>query len=679
MVKQQESEILRLLLVTQSSKAINFNSNLLKIVLMVLYDSEADKLTLSEIRTSIIEKYSLEFTEEEILDAINSNKTKDSIVKTNETLRITERGQVFSSNVTKYSLDQKQREKYSKHEQGDAFGVVVNRFAEIYDMRNTTKEEMVSLIERFLYNTFNTNTSTLLSFFISNYQGVDETSTQYSEKEKRLLNDFLNWDDPDKDELVFMIASYCVEYCMLTVKKDYSSYQYIFKGKSFYLDSNVIFRLAGINNAERQAVMASFVKKCQNAGIELKYTNHTYNEITETVKRKVKNIQYLLDGYPMVSLQNIRKYYGNNTDYDFFALYDHWSRNNPDKYNDYESFASSVMQTINKVLMPFKKEDFIDKRTTNQEFKSLASSLQNYKMQQNAKVAGEAIDTDINNFLYVQSKRNRVDSMTIANVADYLISTDANLCEWNKIVVPGAIPIIVRPSVWHSLLLKFKGRAKDDYRAFSLFLNLRYKTDSSDFDSRKPEILSIVQRMDEPVSVKDSILDVISEGLSREYKEITDVNAIIKDATDSVITVEAERKAEGIVKSETFRAKKEGAESTISTIAKVQAKETIEKNNRRLLWLNHLRIVLGIVFFIALVFGIATIVNNSIKIDQIALGGISVEMWLSLAGIVFPILGWFIIPPITRKMEKFTSYDDVYHDILHTLQKQATKSDEDLQ
>ena len=134
MVKQQESEILRLLLVTQSSKAINFNSNLLKIVLMVLYDSEADKLTLSEIRTSIIEKYSLEFTEEEILDAINSNKTKDSIVKTNETLRITERGQVFSSNVTKYSLDQKQREKYSKHEQGDAFGVVVNRFAEIYDI-----------------------------------------------------------------------------------------------------------------------------------------------------------------------------------------------------------------------------------------------------------------------------------------------------------------------------------------------------------------------------------------------------------------------------------------------------------------------------------------------------------------------------------------------------------------
>lgn len=670
---RKESEILRLLLVTQSSKAINFNSNLLKIILMVLYDSQSEKLTANEIRVAIIEKYSLEFTEEEILDAIGSDKSGGSITITSEELKVCERGQVFYRNLTKYSLNQKQREKYFEHEQSDDFGLVVDRFSKQYDMGNTTKDEMVSLIERFLYNTFNTNTSTLLSFFINNYQNVEEITAQYSEEEKNLINDFLNWDDRQKDELVFMVASYCVEYCMLTVKKDYSSYSYIFNGKTFYLDSNVIFRLAGINNTERQTVMASFVKRCQDAGIDLRYTNHTYNEIKETVKRKIINIQYFLNGYHMVSLRNIRKYYGSNADYDFLKLYNQWATDNPDRYNDYEAFASSIMQSIDKILAQFKKEDFIDKKATNQDFENLASNLQNYKIQQNAKVAVEAIDTDINNFLYVQSMRNRVENMTISNVAEYLISTDGNLCEWNKTILPGAIPVVVRPSVWHSLLLKFKGRALDDYRAFSLFLNLRYKTDSSELDSRKPEILSIVQRMDESVSIKDSILDVIYDGLTTEYQEETDVNAIIKSATESVITTEAEKKAKEIITEESSEAKR----TTVEAIAKAQAEEIVEKNKRRLEVIDIFRIILGVVFAIVCFFTVIIMVKNPISPKSLSVGGLPIDTWILIAGLVIPLIGCFVVSPVKKKIEKSTSYDEIYEEIYSNLSRQVNKNDAD--
>lgn len=84
-----------------------------------------------------------------------------------------------------------------------------------------------------------------------------------------MLNKFLNWNNKGKNKIIFFAASYAVDYCMLTVRKNYNSYNSIFQGKIFYLDANVIFRLAGINNQERKVVISSFIDKSIEQGISI--------------------------------------------------------------------------------------------------------------------------------------------------------------------------------------------------------------------------------------------------------------------------------------------------------------------------------------------------------------------------------------------------------------------------
>ena len=157
---------------------------------------------------------------------------------------------------------------------------------------------------------------------------------------------------------------------MLTVKKDFSSYRDIFRGKSFYLDSNVIFRLAGINNEERKIVTSAFIDKCLEEGITVKYTNFTYEEIKETVHNHVETIKKATNGKRMVSVKNWKRFTNPYTNLDFIKLYDEWAKNSKNDYNDFRSFEKYIMNIIQNILRPFKKVDFITYETKDQSFSS---------------------------------------------------------------------------------------------------------------------------------------------------------------------------------------------------------------------------------------------------------------------------------------------------------------------
>lgn len=65
--------------------------------------------------------------------------------------------------------------------------------------------------------------------------------------------------------------------------------------------------------------------------------------------------------------------------------------------------------------------------------------------------------------------------------------------------MPGAVPLVVKPSVWHSLLLKLNSRSDDDFKAFLSFLNLRFSENNRNSDSRRPKILvEVLERSYEP-------------------------------------------------------------------------------------------------------------------------------------------------------------------------------------
>ena len=78
---------------------------------------------------------------------------------------------------------------------------------------------------------------------------------------------------------------------MLTIKKDNILSAELFKGKRFYLDANIIFRMAGVNNEERKTVTTGFVHHCQKAGIELYCTSATLDEVYRVITSQVEFIR----------------------------------------------------------------------------------------------------------------------------------------------------------------------------------------------------------------------------------------------------------------------------------------------------------------------------------------------------------------------------------------------------
>lgn len=119
----KEIDILRLLLVTKSGNSSSFNSNLLKIISMVLFDSEGKKLSVDDIRIQILDKYDLEFTNEEIEQAISQKGS--GIEETFEKKMVYRQGRSFQESKRYFTLLDQTVNKYRENEKNNRLDIIL--------------------------------------------------------------------------------------------------------------------------------------------------------------------------------------------------------------------------------------------------------------------------------------------------------------------------------------------------------------------------------------------------------------------------------------------------------------------------------------------------------------------------------------------------------------------------
>lgn len=656
----KEQEIRRLLLVIEGSNSGSLDTNLVKIVLLTLYDSNLVKMTIDQIRKSIEANYDLQFTNEEIRHAIKNRKEFETEEKHIKTVK---RGQTFEEKVQFYKIEERALQKIKDKENRNSFDTAIERFISEFQDIDWEKDKIKSLLLKFLYNSFLSNKESLLLLIYGGKEEVSREDENYTEEEKYIINSFLNWDNNEKDEIVFSAASYCVDYCMLTVKKDFSNYKDVFKGKSFYLDANVIFRLAGINNEERKIVTREFINKCISSGIKIKYTNFTYEEIVKTVKRNVGWIEKVTGGNRLVSPKHYKNFTPFYRNMDFILLYDKWVNTTEKQYNDYRSFEKFILSIINEVLQEYEKVDYISFQTRDDHFNLYINSLADYKRQQNTSCTDESVNIDVNNYLFIYDMRKSIKGTTFVDVNDYFISTDGNLCEWGKNILPSAVPIAVKPSVWHSLLLKFNGRTSNDYKAFNLFLNLRYRVQGDD-DRRKPEILAIIQKMDEPVDIKNQLLEYINDNFETEFETNELPKNIVEEAKRSVILDEAKRISAENYKKEAPILQESSQKHTVELMARNRAQKKLKRWNAFINITNVTRIIVGVGIFIWII-GCVSTAGFGKTISSLK-EGISSYEWIGLA---ISGISYLLIEPIKLCLNNKMKIEKIYEKELEEIKE----------
>ena len=507
----ERSSYLRLALMFGENKASTFNKNLEKMIALVLFDKYNTGLTIIDIIADIRDKYALDFSDSEIIGTIH-NKNQNRIIQINET-----RDEVLKA----YSITPEEYEKIRKKTDDSSIRKIVELFLKEHEELDISEKTFCDLLVKYLYDVFNSNAETIQALMNGEHLGMKAANCDYSTDEKKILNAFIYWDNLDKNRCVYQLISCCFDYCMMTVRKDKTVYQTIFNQKKFYLDTNIVFRLMGLNNEKRKLVIDAFILKCKETGVEILYSNHTRSELNDTIRYYVGQIKALLADSAPLSVRAISCLDDRMSSSAFYEQYVEWTKDPVNRTSDYSSFERDLRMRTSKILSRFKQVTFDDYSGRNKkEYAEQFESLKQYKIEHRRNTYDPSIKADINNYLYIQERNREKKGENFFATDHYLITADHAFSGWEREKRPGAIPTVVLPSVWYSIILQYAGRTTaDDYSAFTRFLNFSF-SENEPADARKMEILKSVIALQEPVDMKETIIFDIAEKLQHDYKDL---------------------------------------------------------------------------------------------------------------------------------------------------------------
>jgi predicted nucleic acid-binding protein len=453
-----KSELFRLAAVLYADNNYEVSTRVInrKVLDSALLDCDNNDLTIHKIIDYIEDKYSLLIGESEINDIIE--KYPDSFLtnyhKDSKTICLSpKRRGNLESKIKKNNID---------------------TYINLYILDKGGKEESIKkTLYDFLYHMFSINTASFQKLFDSKKDISTLISLQdsnFSTEQIDIINDFLNWDNTDKNKAIFDISSYALEFCLLTNKKGNSNLRLNnLKNKAFYLDTNVIYRAIGINGYDRKKRTSTFLNKFKEAGENLYISSITDEEFRNSIKFYIDKLKSAISPkssskvfLEFRSLKDIHSYYHNwrkdktNSNLDLFQAY---------ILSEYQTFIEHF-----NIKLDYNKPYDLDDKETDEYIKDLISGINNSKPEGKRNYYQSTLN-DAENILWIEEKRDG----KVENIFDtkyFFISSDNQLRKWDY-YRGFKTPIVLLPSQWMSILLRYFDRTKDDYKSFVSFLNLR--------------------------------------------------------------------------------------------------------------------------------------------------------------------------------------------------------------
>lgn len=487
--------LLRLAMVLQDKAPSTLDKYICKLGASILADFN-EGMSLDELCEQINDQFNLDFTIEEISSAIERKGTSSSLILRNGSVKLADKA--LKALETSNSLA------------GELKGII-RQFAEVSES-DVNEGELQDLLTTYLYACFNSNVDNLLALFDRKPISTQNSVFEATNEEIALVNEFLSWENKEKDSLIYRVVATCYEYCMLTIKKDSVLSKELFRGKRFYLDANIIFRMAGINNEERQFVTKSFEKHCNEAGIELVCTNSTLDEIYRVIESAVEYIKSLTGAEMPVSATALERLNPSIEVNDFYKRYYEWCQKPENQCGDFLSFSQYLFDLLRDVItnLSIKPSGSYkvgkDSRLFEDYVKNLIEYKNNKRKWRNTTIS--SAETDVTNILDLLGAR-KGNGKSIWQTNDFIVSADHRLIEWANMLYPG-VPLVVLPSVWLSIILRYTGRSDDDYRSFCLFLTQRqHRQDGNGIDTSL--LLRTINTKTAKTDVKEKIIAEITQ------------------------------------------------------------------------------------------------------------------------------------------------------------------------
>ena len=474
-----------------------------KIIESIFIQIENKLIGIHSLIDIIKDDYNLDFTLEEISAIVSDKEYFATSPSRDEEMQITLTGKRFANISSKLDKNNLDHFIIEFHKENPDYELSILR----------------DVVYKFLYEIFQTNITSFSKLIdpkipISDLLNINDLD--FSTIDTETINEFLNWDNDLKNKAIFDIANLALEYCLITNKKGSNFKLENLKNKNFYLDTNVIFRAIGLNGENRKNRTLTFLAKFKEANENLFISKFTAEEITKTFKFHIDQISK----YNTARINSkIFTHFSKNED--FINFYHKWRRTRQnDSFDLFKGYLNSLIEELKSefnIKNDFKNYFEITDSKVEEQILDKASQINNFKnSNKNSPSYIESNIIDAKNIYLIEMLRNG-QYVNIFDCKHYLISSDQFLRKWDY-VKNQTVPIVILPSQWMTLLLRYLHRSDDDFKSFVSFLNIN-NTEKGISNENLQLILSGISEITSDLSQQNKI---VSEMINLKFQGIID-------------------------------------------------------------------------------------------------------------------------------------------------------------
>lgn len=400
-----------------------------------------------------------------------------------------------------------------------------------------SKDEFEEIINKYLYSLLNKN---ILSYqqVINPVNGKfkDFTIDSFSTKEIEIINQFLLWDDENKNKDLFKLISYCVEYAIIVNNSSEQVLTNSLRNKVFYLDNAFIYRMLGINGETRKRRALSFIKKCKENGQKLKISKFTKQEFIDTIDYHI-NLLNRSTPFGKISPTAFKIYANGGGVYEF---YHNW-RNGRIAYG-FDLFKAYILGEYNNLISTYNiEEDYkvpFDEKESIEIVQKYADEIGAIK-QTNRPLLHFA---DAQNMYWIEIARQD-NNISISDTQYYFVTSDQKLQLWDNEHSTNQ-PITLLPSQWMGLLLKYVSRTNDDFKSFVSFLSIPQNEpviSPDDLQTIMAGISEITEDFIRQNNILEEMVSIKFEGIINDHTQLS-AKTFAKEKIEQEFEQKLERK-----------------------------------------------------------------------------------------------------------------------------------------
>ena len=403
-------------------------------------------------------------------------------------------------------------------------------------------DDVKNLLEQFLYYFYCKNVNDI-GGMIGDITKIN--IEEFSPDEVQIIQEFIEWENDDKNELLLAIANYALEYLLISGNndlKDKKDLKAVFSNKRVYIDTNIIFYCLGINGSIHEEANKVFLQKCKDCNEQIVISYYTNKEFLDTLEHFIGEIDRWSS--PLIYNKKINNYMTNKDIYNYYIT---WA-NKQNELKETKYFKKFILDKYEKLIEMYSikvenKEPFSQEVLEKNEV---------YHLYEESVPNNSGTSYDAKNIFYVESKRT-VYETDLQKARDIFVSAHKDLQRWDGRRERSTAPVVVAPNLWLLLLARLVSRNDEDIKCFISYINLANR-EIIISNKEYLQVVKILNDIIDDVEYQESVLAVMVD------EEFAFLNNGDEKRTSTFIEERTKERAYAILEDRILKLEKDNAE-----------------------------------------------------------------------------------------------------------------------